>query len=325
MNGGKNTKKKDQVCLQGSTTKKKYFEGWYYKLVTADKKISFAIIVGICTEDAHAFIQVTENITHRSYYCKYPIEEISFHEEPFSIELNGNYFSKDQLILNISNDEIHLKTNLFFSEITPYHATFFSPTIMGPFSYLPMKCSHGIISMHHYIDGHFIYQGKEIDFEDGYGYSEKDYGTSFPKNYLWAQANTLKKESRDIKKISVMLAVADIPFGIISFQGFLCVLQLGSKQYKFTTYNHSKLTSYRKSQNEVMILEFQKGNYDLTIRLKPGKKNRLKAPCKGAMKSTVEESLDGTMSVTFKKGSKVLLKQQLIACAIEKYTNKNRM
>lgn len=325
MNGGNHTKKKDQICLQGNTTKKKYFEGWYYKLVTADKKISFAIIVGICTEDAHAFIQVTENISHRSYYCRYPIDKIKFNDEPFSIELDGNYFSKDQLILNLSNEEIHLKTNLFFSELTPYQPTFLSPTIMGPFSYLPMKCSHGIMSMHHYIDGYFSYQGNEIDFEDGYGYSEKDYGTSFPRNYLWAQTNTLKKESRDIRKISMMLAIADIPFGIFSFQGFLCVLQLGTRQYKFTTYNHSKLTSYREKQNEVTILEFDKGNYHLIVRLKPGKKNQLKAPLGGKMRTNVEESLDGTMSITLKKGSKVLVKQQLVACAIEKYTNKNRI
>ena len=137
------------------------------------------------------------------------------------------------------------------------------------------------------------------------------------------QANTLKKESRDIRKISMMLAIADIPFGIFSFQGFLCVLQLGTRQYKFTTYNHSKLTSYREKQNEVTILEFDKGNYHLIVRLKPGKKNQLKAPLGGKMRTNVEESLDGTMSVTLKKGSKVLVKQQLVACAIEKYTNKN--
>lgn len=311
-------KKKEQICFQGKLTDKHYFEGWYYKLVTADKKVSFAIIVGIATEeDPHAFIQVLETIHHKSYYIRYNLDEIIFRDDPFSIQLKQNYFSKDQLILNIQNEDLSLKTNLFFSEMTPYHKTRISPTIMGPFSYLPMKCSHGIISMHHYIDGVFFWNHEPIDFEDGYGYSEKDYGTSFPKKYIWMQSNTPKKESRDLKKISFMASVADIPFGLFHFEGHLCVLQVNERQYKFTTYNGAKLISYHKKKHGVVMLEWKKGPYLLTVHVKPNEGATLIAPKEGVMASEVEESLTGELSVLLKKNGTTILKQRLVCAGVE--------
>lgn len=309
--------RKPQICFQGNKMKKNYFEGWYYKMVTADKKVKMAVIVGICTrEHPHAFIQMIETVTGQSYYFPYDLDAIIFQDEPFSIQIDDNYFSKDQLILNLHNDTMDFRCNLFFSELTPLKKTWFAPTIMGPFSYFPMKCAHGIMSMHHYIDGSAILNGKEIDFEDGYGYSEKDYGTSFPKQYLWAQSNTLKKESRDFRKVSVMLAIADVPFGLIDFRGFLCVLQINHKQYRFTTYNHSKLT-YRRKKHGVIMVELKRGNDCLTMHLKPGTSYALKAPIEGAMKENINESLDGVISIVFKQNRKTVFKQQMIAAGME--------
>ena len=53
---------------------------------------------------------------------------------------------------------------------------------MGPFSYLPlMECYHGILSMDHNISGSIDYNDQTIDFNEGRGYIEKDYGKSFSK------------------------------------------------------------------------------------------------------------------------------------------------
>ena len=72
---------KKQICFQGAKEKKHYFEGWYYKHVTEDKKHSLAVIPGISIdgEKSHAFIQVSETWHHQSYYFTYPIE--TFHYE----------------------------------------------------------------------------------------------------------------------------------------------------------------------------------------------------------------------------------------------------
>lgn len=45
---------------QGFNQTQAYFEGWYFKLVSPDQKISIALIPGIslAKKDPHAFVQV---------------------------------------------------------------------------------------------------------------------------------------------------------------------------------------------------------------------------------------------------------------------------
>ena len=65
---------------------------------------------------------------------------------------------------------------------------------MGPFKYLPkMECKHNIFSMNNQVNGKIIINGQEYLFNNDLGYIEGDYGTSFPNNYIWIQANNLNR------------------------------------------------------------------------------------------------------------------------------------
>ena len=52
-----------------------------------------------------------------------------------------------------------------------------------------MECYHGILSMNHSISGDLIINNKKINFNSGRGYTEKDWGHSFPLGYVWMQSN----------------------------------------------------------------------------------------------------------------------------------------
>lgn len=41
-----------------------------------------------------------------------------------------------------------------------------------------------------------------------------------------------------------MMAIANIPFKIFEFKGIICDLIIGNTEYKFTTYNNTKLIDY---------------------------------------------------------------------------------
>ena len=76
----------------------------------------------------------------------------------------------------------------------------------------------------------------EMNFNNGTGYIEKDWGYSFPKAYIWCQGNGFKEANA-----SFMVSIANIPFKFFSVQGIICVLLINGKEYKFTTYNNAKL------------------------------------------------------------------------------------
>ena len=65
------------MSFKGNRKKNNYFEGWYFKFVTKDLKLTVSFIPGISInkKDPHAFIQViindNENINTR--YIKYDI------------------------------------------------------------------------------------------------------------------------------------------------------------------------------------------------------------------------------------------------------------
>lgn len=53
---------------------------------------------------------------------------------------------------------------------------------MGPFSYIPfMECNHSILSMKSSANGLININDKEIKFNNGIGYIEKDWGYSIVK------------------------------------------------------------------------------------------------------------------------------------------------
>ena len=61
--------------FQGWGKKKKYFEGWYFKVVNADESKAFAFIPGIAMDEAgkqQAFIQVLDGKKKTAVYHNFP-------------------------------------------------------------------------------------------------------------------------------------------------------------------------------------------------------------------------------------------------------------
>ncbi len=89
--------------------------------------------------------------------------------------------------------------------------------------------------------GHEIY-----DFENGTGYIEGDSGRSFPKKYVWIQANDFADGS------SVIMSIAEIPFCGFRFEGCICVVMKDKKEYRLATYLGAKAES---GENSVAVCQ----------------------------------------------------------------------
>ena len=56
-----------------------------------------------------------------------------------------------------------------------------------------MECNHGLVSFDHSLEGTMAIDGREVDFEGGRGYTEKDWGKAFPAGYVWMQTNHFER------------------------------------------------------------------------------------------------------------------------------------
>ncbi|WP_273326562.1 tocopherol cyclase family protein [Vallitalea guaymasensis] len=293
------------VCLQGSIEKQNYFEGWYYKCVDASNNYSCAFIPGISTSTSkykrHAFIQFIDNSNALPLYIPFSIKSFSYSDEPFVLNISNCVFSDSKMIINIDHNDCKIKGKIVFGDFTDIDRNIKMPTIMGYYRYIPfMECFHSIISLSHSLKGYLKINDRTIDFNNGTGYLEKDFGTSFPKRWIWVHSNTF-----NVKDTCLMCSIASIPFISKTFTGLICILYAAGKEYRFATYLKAKITKLLCSKNNLHI-ELSQGNYKLEIRSMCSDNNILIAPKNGNMNRKIIESMSAKIKVKLLKDDYVI-------------------
>lgn len=288
---------------QGWGKTRRYFEGWYFKVVNADETKAFAFIPGIAMDEngvQQAFIQVLDGKKRTAEYHKFEVTEFRPHFGKFELSLANCFFSKNEMTLNLPTAQGHLK----FENTTPWPNSWYSPGIMGPYSFVPfMECYHGILSMDHRIDGQLSIQGETIDFTNGRGYMEKDWGQSFPGAYFWLQTNHFSRPG-----ISIKASVATIPWLGGSFIGHIAGVYLDNRLIQFTTYNSTKLIKSVVNKEKVELV-MENANYRLEIIAHRHASTLLASPIAGFMDGRIEESMTSDIEVQLldKRKNKLLL------------------
>lgn len=253
--------------------KKNRFHGKYYKFITKDKYV-FSIIDSYIN-DIHQIQIITKDKS-------FPL---------ITAKSNSFYEDYNFLIINIISPDIKLIGNL---EITDPHPL--TKPIMGPFLHLPLPCKHHIYSMFHKVKGDILIDNNKYELD--YGYIEGDEGTSFPTQYIWY--NSINKN------YGLTLCIAKIKLGLIKFKGLLCIINCKDKEYRFTTYNHSKIKLM--SKDKIIIT---KGKYKLEISLYYDENNsyKLNAPTDGCMNRYIKENIQVKSHFILSKGYNIIFEK----------------
>ncbi len=294
-----------------------YFEGWYYKQIDASKNhlISFIPSVSFSKEGNASYLQVI----YQNYQQlitdikKYPLSAFRASKQSLNVELAESSFSADGFQIDFSGSNLEIKGQLGFSNLSRLEYSLINPNIMGFFSYLPfMQCNHAVISMRHQLSGHLWINGEEIDFTNGTGYLEKDWGTSFPKTYLWLQCNNFNQSDS-----SLFFSSADIPFLFTNFRGFICNFVCEQKQYRFATYNGSTLKL--EIEDKKVFIKLANRQYQLIISAHSAEAKKLLAPLNGLMVNQIKEALkaDIELELRDKKSNKLIYKDDSSYAAME--------
>jgi hypothetical protein len=174
---------------------------------------------------------------------------------------------------------------------------------MGFFSWFPfMETKHGVVSMNHTVNGHFEIEGKLLDFTNGKGYIEKDWGTSFPSSWIWMQSNHFKEHKR-----SFMFSLAKIRYLGFRFTGFLGVLWNEGEIIRFGTYTGAKIryleitpthVKFEIRMKKQIIEVFASKNIDETGSTRTAK---MMTPEEGEMSAKCMETISSTIELTLYK------------------------
>lgn len=281
------------AVFQGDLERDGYFEGWYFKQVSPGSDRVLAFIPGVSLSgERHAFIQMIDGMTGVSRYFQYDLSEFRWLRDRFQVEIGRCRFSTEGISLDIDNDGTRVTGELRFDGVFPYPVRPLSPGIMGWYSFVPsMECYHGVVSMGHRLSGELKIDGAVCSFDNGRGYIEKDWGTSFPESWIWLQGNTFRGSEG-----SFMLSIAKIPWRGRHFNGFLCFLYAGGKLYRFMTYTGATIRKIDKAGNRLSVTISDR-RHRLAVEAEQLANGSLAAPASGAMNRPIKECGNARLSV----------------------------
>lgn len=282
----------------GKPSSRPYFEGWYFKH-TCKNGVFVAIpglFRGVESNEDIAFIQLIYGSMPKSYFLAFPAAAFSCHPQRFELCIGDNCFSAQEIKLNLP--EIGLTAHLRYSSHVPLRTNLLSPSVMGPFSYLPkMQCNHGILSLWHSVTGDVCFEGHTLRFDGADGYIEKDWGEEFPESWIWMQCGSGKD--------ALACAVARIPIKKICFTGLIAVLNAGGEQWRFATYNGSRILGISSGDGRLTV-EIKKGKLRLCVIARSNSFGSLMVPSKEGMIRKIQESVSCVYDVSVCKGTQTI-------------------
>lgn len=285
----------------GKNRKSNFFEGWYFKLIDSSMEYPIAIIPGISKEtnskNSHSFIQILLGKDIKYFYKRYDVDSFSAHNSIFHVEIDNSKFSLEGLDIHIVDKDVSIKGSLKFKNIIKWPDSKLNPGSMGFYNYLNfMECYSQVCALNMKLEGNLEINGKNIDFTNGKGYIEKNWGKSFPHGWIWVQCNNFKNANG-----ALSCSIGHIPFPLGSFRGFLVGFDVSGVFYSFTTINRSTI-SITEKESDVLIVLHNK-NHKLTIKTKSSKSNFMlcNGPKDGGMIPLVEETLTGEVAVELKE------------------------
>ena len=256
----------------GAEQKGPYFEGWYFK--HQGKEGALALIPAIHIDRQGKRSSSLQVITQdRSWWLEYPYAEFCASKKQLQVQIGQSRFCTQGIRLDVDRDGLSLRGNLHYGPILSLRSD-----IMGPFRFLKMECSHGVLSMRHPLEGTLSLNGQTMDFSGGVGYLETDRGRSFPSSYLWTQCVW--------EQGSLMLSIAAIPLPVGHFTGCICAIVLGGREYRLATYLGARVRTWSGSGAVV-----QQGKYRLTVECLRPQGQPLRAPVQGDMERVIRENL----------------------------------
>lgn len=293
-----------------------YFEGWYFRAIDAECRAPLSIIPGVAIERTgrrYAFVQVIRG-TGETMWFEYPFEDFAFSRERFDIRIGPSRFAEREVHVELAGATGSLSGSLSLGEPSRWPVRPLSPGIMGPFRFVPfMECYHGIVSMDHTVDGTLLVNGEQTRFDGGRGYTEKDWGRSFPKAWLWAQCNRFSHQG-----MGLTLSIARIPWVGSTFVGSIAGLLHRDVLYRFTTYTGARVVSIAQRLDGADVV-LEDTRHRLEVSLSGAVPGALRSPVLGAMEGTVRESLHGTARVRLSEigGRRVIVEDSGTCAGIE--------
>ncbi len=287
---------KSNAGFRGAVRKKRYFEGWYIRLSSAESPWSCALIPGIAMDyngEKSAFIQMIES-EGSSHYIPIDYSDFQAKTDEFDVRIGVNQLSEERIAVDLRPNGVDFKLDLKLDKSSGFESDFHPLNVMGWMSKMPfLPCYHHILQMKTPVSGTVEWKGNSLPFNRGFAYIEKDWGTSFPKKWNWLQSSMLSNCEGALSAVTSYVPIlgVGVPAG-------MAAIQIDNERFFWSSaWGHSWKVRGNQSEREI---RFRNSSHELLLNVYQGRTAPLIAPIAGKMERSVLESIDGQVSVELK-------------------------
>lgn len=274
---------------------KNYFEGWYQRITDENNNVNFAFIFAITKDehDPHAFIQVFDGVKNENKYYRFEIGDFYYSKD--TVFIKENYLSLNSMYLKTED----LEVSVLFNNSKLLNKYYQNNSAMSYLAKFPLECFQEVVIIDGYFKGELT-TNNTLKHIKGKTYLEKTYGTKFPSKWIWIQGNHFNKD------VSLSFSHGIVPILKWKVKGFVTILNHNGKEYRFATYNFSRMKVVSRSISQVEIV-VRKRRYKLVMKIKLVEPVKLVGPNKnGIMNLKVFESINSLATLTFTKGKEII-------------------
>jgi tocopherol cyclase len=279
--------------LQGNFDRIKYFEGWFHKIYSAKYNASFILIYGYATGNStnkFGFIQV--HIPNQQplvmYFNK---NEIICDSNQHSVQMGEHIFTTNKIDINTKEIGIQLHLN----DNQPIN-TF--KNSMGYNYVIPnLPCYHAILNKSHNVSGEIRAGDTSFVMNQEKGYLEKNWGTSFPDNYIWLHA--VDPTNSDV---NLLFSQAEIKWMGQTFLRHLGYLNFENECIDFRQLKNAVVSNSSISPVKQLIRISSK-LIELDISIILGQQIIFKGPEDGALRRDIVHFTDAFIEIKLKRNS----------------------
>ncbi len=248
-----------------------FFESWYYKHATVcpagpnkvkGVKTRNGRVLSIAPFSVRApsglvhFVQVIDGVSGCVRRYNIPKDAVSYRRFPFELKMADSVFRLDGMDVNLKDSSSSLRASLRFGKLKPPSRGSLSKWLIDPTAFVPiLHHQFGIASLDHSVSGYAELtegaRGECIDFADGRGYLEKEWGAKLPSSWLRIQTNAFDPA---LGACSLSFSLARIKRWGIPMKGFICFLLAGDKEYRFNSLNGAKIDLLERGRDSLRVL-----------------------------------------------------------------------
>ena len=273
---------------------KTLFDGNYYKIKVDDLDKHLIVIQGVNRKDKSCFVQYAFEGDEKSTFHSFSFSDFQHKENVTYID--KNIFAPHLIYLDLPKLKLSLKllTEHQKNELKPINT-------MGLLKKIPfIQCKHEIISLAENCELSINNYSNINTKSKGMIYAERNWGYSFPSQYLWLHCYDYFEGS----PVEFQFAAAKPRFLGIKPKVHLGILNYKNCTYNFGILNNSKfkIENYDSENSSIRFLLKNK-TCSLTCSLSKGLTTQFISPNKNGMKGEIGESLNANIALNFKSNT----------------------